>query len=320
MKILVTGGAGFIGSHVCEALVNRGDNVVCVDDFNDYYEPKVKENNIKELIKNSNFKLYRADIRYFNSLNGIFEKETFDRVVHLAARAGVRPSIKNPLLYEEVNVKGTINLLELSRKYKIKNFVFGSSSSVYGINKKVPFSESDEVNDIISPYAATKRAAELMCNVYHRLYGLKITCLRFFTVYGPRGRPDMAPHKFTKLVDEGKEVEVYGTTASKRDYTYIADIVDGIIVAVDKDLPFEIINLGNSKTVELKHLISVIENLVGKKAKIKQLPEQPGDVPLTYADISKARKLLGYAPKASIENGMGLFVEWYKNQKAKEAK
>ena len=320
MKILVTGGAGFIGSHVCEALVNRGDNVVCVDDFNDYYEPKVKENNIKELMKNSNFKLYRADIRYFNSLNGIFEKETFDRVVHLAARAGVRPSIKNPLLYEEVNVKGTINLLELSRKYKIKNFVFGSSSSVYGINKKVPFSESDEVNDIISPYAATKRAAELMCNVYHRLYGLKITCLRFFTVYGPRGRPDMAPHKFTKLIDEGKEVQVYGTTASKRDYTYIADIVDGIIVAVDKDLPFEIINLGNSKTVELKHLISVIENLVGKKAKIKQLPEQPGDVPLTYADISKARKLLGYAPKASIENGMGLFVEWYKNQKAKEAK
>lgn len=311
MKILVTGGAGFIGSHVCDSLLKRGDEVICVDDFNDYYDPRIKEENIKAARQNSKFTLYLADIRNYLLMKEIFKKEAPDKVIHLAARAGVRPSIKNPFLYEEVNVKGTLNLLELSKEFFIKNFVFGSSSSVYGVNKKIPFSEEDRVDNQISPYAVTKRAGELLCHSYHELYGINISCLRFFTVYGPRGRPDMAPYKFTKLIDESKEVEMYGDGSTMRDYTFITDIVSGIVAALDKNYGFEIFNLGNSQTVELRYFISVIEGLLGKKARIIRKPMQPGDVPITYADISKARAMLGYNPKTSIEEGMKKVIDWY---------
>ena len=310
-KFLVTGGAGFIGSHVCDSLLENGDSVVCVDNFNDYYDSKIKERNIESCLTNDSFKLYRVDITNISDLTNVFEKELPQVVIHLAARAGVRPSIINPFIYEEVNVKGTLNLLELTKQYKVKNFVFGSSSSVYGINEKIPFSEDDPVNNPISPYAATKRSAELLCSTYHHLYDMDISCLRFFTVYGPRGRPDMAPYKFTKLIVDGEEIKRFGDGSSKRDYTYVSDIVDGILAATDLK-GFEIINLGNNNPVELNYFISVIEDLVGKKAKIKELPIQPGDVNITYADISKAKSLFGYNPKTSIGDGMAKFWHWYK--------
>jgi UDP-glucuronate 4-epimerase len=311
MKILVTGGAGFIGSHVCDRLLSLGHDVVCVDDFNDYYDPDFKERNIKQALKNSKYTLYRADITDLSTLKDIFAREKPEKIIHLAARAGVRYSISHPELYVRVNVLGTLNLLELAKEYKIKSFVFGSSSSVYGANKKVPFSEEDRVDDPISPYAATKKAAEELCHAYHHLYGLKITCLRFFTVYGPRGRPDMVIYLFSKAITDGKPIKRFGNGKTKRDYTFISDIVDGIIAALDKELDFEIVNLGDSNTVELNYLISLIENALGKKAKIEQSPLQPGDVPITYADISKAKKLLKYEPKVKIEQGIPLFVEWF---------
>jgi len=311
MKVLITGGAGFIGSHVCEALLKRGDEVVCIDDFNDYYDPKRKEKNINDCIQNKNFRLYREDIRNYEGLKSIFEKELPDKIIHLAARAGVRPSILNAFLYEDVNVRGTLNILDLAKEFKVRNFVFASSSSVYGINKSVPFSESDNVDNPISPYAATKKSGELLCFTYHHLYGLNMICLRFFTVYGPRGRPDMAPYLFTKSINEGKPIEVFGDGHSKRDYTFVSDIVMGIVSALDKELGYEIINLGNSQPIELNELISVIEQNLGKKAKIarKQMPE--GDVPITYAGISKAQKLLGYNPKTTVKEGMKRFIDWY---------
>ena len=312
MKVLVTGGAGFIGSHVADALLSRGDKVICIDDFNDYYNPEQKEANISMAMENENFVLYRGDIRDYGFLHRVFSKEMPDKVIHLAARAGVRLSIKQPLLYEEVNVKGTLSMLELAKDFKVKNFVFASSSSIYGVNKKIPFSEEDRVDNQISPYAVTKRAGELLCRSYHGLYGMNISCLRLFTVYGPRGRPDMAPYKFTKLIDEGKELEMYGDGTTMRDYTFIADIVSGFAAALDKDYGFEIFNLGNSQTVELKYFISVIEGLLGKKARIIRKPMQPGDVPITYADVSKAKKMLGYNPKTSAEEGMKKFIDWYK--------
>lgn len=312
--ILVTGGAGFIGSHLCEKLLELGYRVVCIDNFDDYYELKRKEKNLGVCLKERGFRLYRADIRDFHKIEEIFEKEGVSRVAHLAAKAGVRASLKNPELYGDVNIHGTANLLELSRKFKIKNFVFSSSSSVYGTNKKVPFSEDDETENIASPYAETKRAAERFCEQYHRMYKMNITCLRYFTVYGPRGRPDMAPYKFTKLISDGEELPVYGDGTSKRDYTYVTDVVDGTIRALNRNLGFEIINLGNSKTVELRHLISLIERSLGKKARIRQLPSQPGDVPITYANIKKAKRLLGWEPKVNIEEGIKKLVEWYNEQ------
>ncbi|MBW2999045.1 SDR family NAD(P)-dependent oxidoreductase [Candidatus Woesearchaeota archaeon] len=310
--ILVTGGAGFIGSHVCEKLLEKNYKVICIDNFNDFYSPKVKEENLKECLKDNNFVLYREDITNFEGLKKIFQENKIDKIIHLAARAGVRFSITDPVLYEKVNIKGTINLLELAKDFKIKNFIFGSSSSIYGVNKKVPFSEDDKVENQISPYGASKRAGEMYCRVYHKLFGLKITCLRFFTVYGPRGRPDMAPYKFTKLISEGKEIKMYGDGSSKRDYTYVTDIVEGVISASEKDFDFEIINLGDSNPVELRYFISLFEKSLGKKAKIKQLPMQPGDVTVTFADISKAEKLLNYRPKVKIEEGIKLLVEWFK--------
>ena len=319
MKILVTGGAGFIGSNLTRQLLLKNEKVICIDNFNDYYDVEFKEENVKEFLENKNYKLYRTDICNFKKLEKIFSENKIDAVIHLAARAGVRPSIEEPVLYNEVNVMGTVNLLELAKRYNVKNFVSASSSSVYGNNKKVPFSETDNVDFPISPYAATKKAGELACYTYHDLYDLNIACLRFFTVYGPCGRPDMAPYIFTKLISEGEKINMYGDGTTSRDYTYIDDIVSGIISVIDyvennKNV-YEIFNLGNSNTVKLKEFISIVENLVGKKAIINKMPMQPGDVERTFADISKAKKLLGYDPKTKFEDGMAEFVQWYKENR-----
>ena len=278
MKILVTGGAGFIGSSVAEKLLARGDEVVVIDCFDEFYDPKIKRRNIEAALKNPAYKLVEGDIRDLELLKGLFRREKFDRVFHLAARAGVRPSIADPLLYEDVNVRGTMNLLEAARENSLPGFIFASSSSIYGNNKKVPFSETDFVDNPVSPYAATKKACELVCHTYHHLYGLNISCLRFFTVYGPRQRPEMAIHKFTRLIDQGKPVPMFGDGSSRRDYTYIDDIADGVIKAIDANFAFEIFNIGESRTTELRTLIELIEKNLGKKAIIEQLPDQPGDV------------------------------------------
>jgi len=317
MKILVTGCAGFIGSHVCKALLNRGDSVVGIDNLNNYYDVKLKQKNLEISKKSSAFKFYRQDILNYDAIKKIFEKEKPDKVVHLAARAGVRASLENPRLYFDTNVTGTLNLLELARDYNVKSFVFASSSSVYGNQKKIPFSEKDNVDYPISPYAATKKAGELLCHTYHHLYNMKITCLRFFTVYGPRGRPDMAPYLFVQGVMNGTPIKKYGDGKSRRDYAFVADIVKGVVAAVDKELEYEIINLGNNKPVELNEFIRIVEKLVGRKAVINQLPLPPGDVNTTCADISKAKKLLGYKPETSFEEGMKQFVEWFKQNQPK---
>lgn len=315
MTILVTGGAGFIGSHLVEKLLFQGEQVVVIDNFNDFYPPAYKRENISVAICNPRLTLYEADICNTALCREIFEKHHIEKVVHLAAYAGVRPSIERPLLYEEVNCKGTLNLLEISRIYKVKQFIFGSSSSVYGNNKKIPFSEDDPVNEPISPYAATKRAGELYCYNYHHLYKIPVVCLRFFTVYGPRQRPDLAIRKFTELIDQGQEIPMYGDGTTQRDYTFFSDIVDGVVSTLTKQFDFEIINLGNSTPIQLARLIELIEQELGKKAKIKKLPEQPGDVHRTYADIKKAERFLHYRPKVSIEQGIRLFVAWYKERK-----
>ncbi len=312
--VLVTGGAGFIGSHVCDALLKKEIKVICLDNFNNYYSPKRKKKNINHNLSNNNFNLIKADITNYNTLKKIFIKYSPEKVVHLAARAGVRPSIENPFIYQDTNIKGTLNLLELSRQFKIKNFVFGSSSSVYGKNNKVPFSEEDNTDNSISPYAATKKAGEVLCYTYSHLYNMNISCLRFFTVYGPRGRPDMAPYLFTKNIMEEKPIKMFGDGSSKRDYTYVGDIVSGILSALEKNYRYEIINIGNSKSVALKDLIKTIEEITGKKAKIIREEMPKGDVPLTYADIKKAKKILGYSPSTSINKGIKEFIIWYKKE------
>src|SRR5574337_474580 len=312
MSILATGGAGFIGSHLVERLLSQGEEVVVIDNFNDFYPPAYKRENISAAIQNPHLTLYETDICNTASCKEIFEKHRIEKVVHLAAYAGVRPSIERPLLYEEINCKGTLNLLELSRIHKVKQCIFGSSSSVYGNNKKIPFSEDDPVNEPISPYAATKRAGELYCYNYYHLYKIPIACLRFFTVYGPRQRPDLAIRKFTELIDRDQQIPMYGDGTTQRDYTFFSDIIDGVVSALNKQFDFEIINLGNSTPIQLTRLIELIEQELGKKAKIKRLPEQPGDVHRTYADIRKAERLLHYRPKVSIEEGIRLFVDWYK--------
>jgi UDP-glucuronate 4-epimerase len=314
MAILLTGCAGFIGSHVLDRLLSMGKEVIGVDNFDSFYNPQTKRKNIEQHLDNDNFTLYNSDIRNAEEMDEIFTSDPVTSVIHLAARAGVRPSINDPMLYEDVNIKGTLTLLELSRKHGVENFVFASTSSVYGANKKVPFSEEDCVDRSISPYAASKKACETFCYTYHHLYNLPVVCLRFFTVYGPRQRPEMAIHKFTRLIDEGREIEMYGNGSSKRDYTYIDDIVNGIINSTNIKEGYEIINLGNSDVVELRYLISVIEQNLGKKARIKELPDQPGDVPITYADISKAKSIIQYNPQVKIEEGIRNFVEWYRNE------
>ena len=312
MNALVTGGAGFIGSHVVERLLARGDQVTVVDDFNDFYDPSVKHRNVDLFA--ARVRLVQADICDAAALRDTFQGERFDTIVHLAARAGVRPSLEQPQLYIQVNIAGTQNLLDLAREFGVRKFIFGSSSSVYGVNGKLPFSEGDPIFNPISPYAATKLAGEALCHVYHHLYGLDTVCLRFFTVYGPRQRPDLAIHKFTSAIARGKPIEVYGDGCTRRDYTHIEDIVQGVLACLDCEFGFEIINLGESRTVELRELVRLIEMAVGKKAQIRQLPAQPGDVPITYADISKAQRLLDYHPHVTIEDGIQGFVDWFRKQ------
>jgi UDP-glucuronate 4-epimerase len=311
MNILITGGSGFIGSSVTDKLLKRGDHVVCIDNFDEFYDPRIKRKNIEAALKSPSYKLVEGDIRDLKLLKDLFKREKFDRVFHLAARAGVRPSIIDPLLYEDVNVRGTMNLLEAAKENNLPGFIFASSSSVYGNNKKVPFSETDNVDNPVSPYAATKKACELICHTYHHLYNLNISCLRFFTVYGPRQRPEMAIHKFTRLIDQGKRVPMFGDGSSRRDYTYVDDIADGVLKAIDYNAEFEIFNIGESRTTELRRLIELIEKSLGKKANIEQLPDQPGDVQVTYADITKSKKILGYDPRTQLEEGVQKFVEWY---------
>ena len=315
-NILVTGGAGFIGSHLVDRLLGEGDwRVTVVDDFNDFYSPKIKRHNVRAHQQNSSYQLFTADIRNKPALARIFAEEKFDRIVHLAARAGVRPSLKEPQLYVETNINGTMNLLELAREHGVRQFVFGSSSSVYGVNEKVPFSETDPIFNPISPYAATKAAGELLCHTYSHLYGLRCLCLRFFTVYGARQRPDLAIHKFAELISEGKPLPVFGDGTTRRDYTYIDDIIAGVRVAIDYDKSnYEVINLGESRTVELRELISLLEKELDLQAVIERQPMQPGDVPQTFADISKARRLLDYNPQTQIEDGIRLFVKWFRDR------
>ena len=313
-NFLVTGGAGFIGSHLVDRVLATGvENITVVDDFNDFYDPSIKQNNIQDHLKDSRYSIHQVDIRDRVTLEQVFKGNNFDCVVHLAARAGVRPSLSEPQLYTETNINGTLNLLELARQHNIKQFVFGSSSSVYGINAKVPFSEDDPIRQPISPYAATKGAGELLCHTYSHLYGLRCVCLRFFTVYGPRQRPDLAIHKFAKLISAGKPIPVFGDGTTRRDYTYVDDIIDGVIAAINYDKTnYEVFNLGESRTVELNQLISLLEKELDAHAIIDRQPPQPGDVPQTFADISKARALLDYDPKTQIEEGLHRFVEWFR--------
>jgi len=315
-KFLITGGAGFIGSHLVDHLLRSDiEQVTVIDDFNDFYSPSIKRANVRARLSDSRYRLLEVDIRNRDSLKSSLTDSDFDCIVHLAARAGVRPSLSEPLLYSETNIDGTLNLLELAREKGIKQFVFGSSSSVYGINAKVPFSEDDPIRQPISPYAATKGAGELLCHTYSHLYGIRCVCLRFFTVYGPRQRPDLAIHKFARLISDGKSIPVFGDGTSRRDYTYIDDIIAGVTAAINYDKSiYEVVNLGESRTVELRELISLLERELDTHAIIDRQPQQPGDVPQTFADITKARQLLGYNPKTQIEDGIRLFVEWYRRQ------
>ena len=316
---LITGGAGFIGSSLTEKLLNEGNKVIAIDNFCDFYNPSIKENNVKEFLNNSNYTLYILDIRSNADITKIFNENKIDVVVHLAAMAGVRPSIENPVLYQEVNCMGTQNILETMKENNVSNLVMASSSSVYGNTKEVPFSEDMVVDFAISPYAATKKANEVMTHVYHKLFNLNVIMLRFFTVYGPKQRPDLAINKFTRLMLEGKSIPMFGDGTTSRDYTYITDIVDGIIRSCDyvenNKGVYEILNLGNSSPVSLKEMISTIGKAVGVEPNIKQLPMQPGDVERTFADVSKAKELIGYEPKVSFEDGIKNFVNWYKDNK-----
>jgi UDP-glucuronate 4-epimerase len=313
MKVLVTGAAGFIGSHLSERLLGDGWMVVGLDNFDDFYDPQIKRHNIKGCLKNKNFQLVEADIRDRVALDKAVSSDV-EIIVHLAARAGVRPSIEKPLLYADVNINGTMVLLEAAKKHKVNKFVFGSSSSVYGNNKKVPFSERDSVDFPISPYAATKKAGELICHTYHHLYGISITTLRFFTVYGPRQRPDLAIHKFAKLIEVGKPIPVYGDGSMMRDFTYIDDIIAGTVAAMNKCTGFHLYNLGESRSISVNDLIAEIEKALGKKAVKEYLPLQPGDVERTYADVTKAVNELGYKPNTTIQTGLAKFVQWLRQK------
>lgn len=313
-KILVTGCAGFIGSSLTDKLLDCGYNVVGIDNFNDYYDPKIKEANIQLAVKNKNFKLYRANILNLNKIRQIFKKEKPEIVVHLAARAGVRPSIENPKLYGEINILGTVNLLKLSADFKVRKFIFGSSSSVYGNSKRLPFTEDDPCSQIISPYGSSKRSAEFFVESFAKNTDLKCVILRFFTVYGPRGRPDMAPFLFTNAITKGLPVKQFGDGSTSRDYTYIDDVVDGILLALNKNINFEIINLGNNHPVALTEFIEVIEQISGKKALVHKIPLQTGDVLSTWANISKAKQLLGWQPKILLNLGLENFLRWKKTK------
>ena len=310
MRTLVTGGAGFIGSHLVEKLLADGHEVSILDDFNDFYDPEIKRANISAVA--DNVRVHEIDLRDSRGVKELFHRDKFDQVVHLAARAGVRPSIGNPQLYYDTNVAGTLHLLEAARATGIERFIFASSSSVYGICKTVPFSEETHLTQTISPYAATKIAGEFLCSTYSHLYKMRIVALRFFTVYGARQRPDLAIHQFTRRIYSGQPIDQFGDGTTRRDYTYIGDIIQGVVAAIGYNGPlFDVFNLGESDTIELRELIAGIEAALGRKAEIRKLPEQPGDVPLTCADISKARKLLGYQPTTPLREGLPKFVEWF---------
>jgi len=312
-NVLITGGAGFIGSNLAEHLLSEGGwNITIVDDLNDFYSPEIKRANLAEITEKGDIQFFEADIRSPEGLQPVFDENEFEVIVHLAARAGVRPSLKEPKLYTETNINGTLNLLELARDYEVKQFVFGSSSSVYGENEKLPFAETDPIFHPISPYAATKAAGELICHTYSHLFDIRTICLRFFTVYGARQRPDLAIHKFSKLIWEDKPIQMFGDGSTRRDYTYIDDITSGVRAAMDYDGSIhEVFNLGESETTELSRLVELLEASLGKKAVIDRQPMQPGDVSITYADITKARKLLNFDPQTKIEQGIPQFVEWF---------
>jgi len=310
MRILVTGGAGFIGSHLVEKLLAAGHEVVILDDFNDFYNPRTKQANIASFAKD--VAVHLVDLRDGATVRSLFRHERFDTIAHLAARAGVRPSIQHPRLYYDTNVIGTLHLLEAARVTGVERFIFASSSSVYGASKTVPFSEDQFLTQTLSPYGATKIAGEFLCSTYSHLYQMRVVALRYFTVYGPRQRPDLAIHQFTRRIYAGQTIDQFGDGSTRRDYTYIDDIIQGTMAALAYDGPlYDVFNLGESQTIQLKDLISAVENALGKKAKINKLPEQPGDMPLTYADISKAKKLLGYNPITKLNQGLPKFVEWF---------
>ncbi len=316
MNVLVTGGAGFIGSHVCERLLREGHDVTIIDDLNPFYPPEMKWENLADIRRTGAIRFHRCDIRDSERVLQIFEEDRPEAVVHLAARAGVRPSIEEPLLYEQVNVHGVMVLLEAARRAGVRKFVFASSSSVYGNCNRVPFCEEDHLNLPISPYAATKIAGEKICYTYSHLYGIQVTCLRLFTVFGPRQRPDLAIRKFTERIDAGKPIPVFGDGSSARDYTFVDDVVQGILAALSYECSYEIFNLGNSRPVTLSALIQSIEAALSKKAVVQRLPEQPGDVPVTFADISKAERLLGYRPQTPLAAGIRRFIDWYAGRRA----
>ncbi len=313
MNFLVTGGAGFIGSHVCERLLGAGHSVWAFDDLNDFYDPQIKRRNLRDIQSLSPaFVFVMGDLADRAALNTLFGNVKFDQVIHLAARAGVRPSLAEPALYQRVNVEGTVNVLEAARLHGVKKITIASSSSVYGVNAKVPFSESDPIFSAISPYAASKLACEALGHVYHHIYGLDVAMLRFFTVYGPRQRPDLAIHKFAQLISQKQAIPVFGDGRTARDYTYISDIVDGVLACTQRTFGFEVFNLGESQTVTLSQLIELLEKALGLRAVLDRQPSQPGDVPITYADIAKARARLGYQPRVKIAEGIPLFVDWFR--------
>lgn len=315
-KVLVTGAAGFIGSHVAEALLTRGDEVVGLDNFEAFYPSAVKRRNMRSALAHPRYTAVEGDLRSAATVERAFLEGPFDAVLHLAGRAGVRPSLRDPFGYSDVNVSGTALLLEAARAKGAGHFVFASSSSVYGVRCTAPFRESDPVDEPASPYAATKRAGELLGATFHHLYGLPVTCLRFFTVYGPRQRPDMAIHRFTRLIDAGRVVEVYGDGQSQRDYTFIDDVVDGALRALDRPHGYRVYNLGTNRTVSLMRLVNLISADLDRAARIVFLPSQPGDVPLTYADITRARYELGYEPATPLDEGIATFIDWYRKESA----
>ena len=310
MRILVTGGAGFIGSHLVEKLLAAGHEVVILDDFNDFYDPQIKHANIAGFAKDVT--VYHVDLRDGGSVRSLFHREKVDAIAHLAARAGVRPSIQHAQLYCDTNVSGTLHLLEAARVTGVERFIFASSSSVYGASKTIPFSEEQHLIQTLSPYGATKVAGEFLCSTYSHLYQMRVVALRYFTVYGPRQRPDLAIHQFTRRIFTAQPIDQFGDGSTRRDYTYIDDVIQGTMAALQYQGPlYDVFNLGESETIQLKELISAIENVLGKKAKVNRLPEQPGDMPLTCADISKARKLLAYKPTTKLSEGLQKFIDWF---------
>jgi UDP-glucuronate 4-epimerase len=315
MNFLVTGGAGFIGSHLCERLLLAGHAVWVLDDLNPFYDVALKENNLRDLAALGRpFTFCRGDVTDPGCLRELLAGVAFDQIIHLAARAGVRPSLQEPALYQKVNVEGTTHLLEAARRRGVKKIIIASSSSVYGVNSKIPFAESDPIFSPASPYAASKLACEALGHVYHHVYGMDVALLRFFTVYGPRQRPDLAIHKFTRLIEAGRPVPVFGDGSSARDYTFVNDTIDGIMACTEKEFGFQIINLGEAQTVTLHYLLALLEQALGKKAVIDRQPPQPGDVQVTCADLAKAKKILGYQPRIKIEEGIPRFVHWYRHR------